>query len=75
MVAGFYSLAVGSVALEDAPDRVTKGLARHPVPIMILARLAVDMTHQRKGLGQAPLNGVLRRTEQPTACWFTLKTI
>lgn len=75
MVVGFYSLAVGSVALEDAPRRVTKGLARHPVPVMILTRLAVDMTHQRKGRRQALLNGVLRRTEQPAACWFTLKTI
>lgn len=63
-VAGFYSLAVGSVTLEDAPHRVTKGLARHPVPVMILARLAVDMTHQRKGLGQALLKDALLRTAQ-----------
>ena len=63
-VVGFYSLAVGSVTLEDAPHRVTKGLARHPVPVMILARLAVDMTHQRKGLGQALLKDALLRTAQ-----------
>ena len=63
-VVGFYSLAVGSVPLEDAPHRVTKGLARHPVPVMILARLAVDMTHQRKGLGQALLKDALLRTAQ-----------
>lgn len=63
-VAGFYSLAVGSVTLEDAPHRVTKGLARHPVPVMILTRLAVDMTHQRKGLGQALLKDALLRTAQ-----------
>ena len=63
-VVGFYSLAVGSVTLKDAPHRVTKGLARHPVPVMILARLAVDMTHQRKGLGQALLKDALLRTAQ-----------
>ena len=51
VVVGFYSLAVGSVDPEVAPSRVMKGLARHPVPVMILARLAVDKEHQRKGLG------------------------
>jgi predicted N-acetyltransferase YhbS len=43
---------------------VTKGLARHPVPVMILARLAVDTTHQRQGLGQALLKDALLRTAQ-----------
>ncbi|MEZ5729469.1 MAG: GNAT family N-acetyltransferase [Burkholderiaceae bacterium] len=57
MVVGFYSLAVGSVDPEAAPSRVMKGLARHPVPVMILARLAVDKEHHRKGLGQALLSG------------------
>jgi len=36
-----------------------KGLARHPVPVMILAWLAVDKEHQRKGLGQALLKDAL----------------
>jgi GNAT superfamily N-acetyltransferase len=39
-------------------------LARHPVPVMILARLAVDRAHQRKGLGQALLKDALLRTAQ-----------
>lgn len=64
VVVGFYSLAVGSVELESAPARVSKGLARHPVPVMILARLAVDLVHQRKGLGQALLKDALLRTAQ-----------
>lgn len=59
MVVGFYSLAVGSVDPIAAPSRVMKGLARHPVPVMILARLAVDEEHQRKGLGQALLKDAL----------------
>lgn len=63
-VVGFYSLAVGSVDPESAPSRVMKGLARHPVPVMILARLAVDQAHQRKGLGQALLKDALLRTAQ-----------
>lgn len=64
LVVGFYSLAVGSVDPEAAPARVMKGLARHPVPVMILARLAVDKEHQRKGLGQALLKDALLRTAQ-----------
>ena len=63
-VAGYYSLAVGSIAPEAAPPRVTKGLARHPVPVMILARLAVDKAHQGRGLGQALLKNALLRTAQ-----------
>lgn len=63
-VVGFYSLAVGSVDPESAPARVMKGLARHPVPVMILARLAVDKNHQGKGLGKALLKDALQRTAQ-----------
>jgi GNAT superfamily N-acetyltransferase len=64
VVAGFYSLAVGSVAPQDAAPRVIKGLARHPVPVMMLARLAVDVQHQRAGLGKALLKDALLRTAQ-----------
>lgn len=63
-VVGFYSLVVGSVDPETVPSRVSKGLARHAVPVMILARLAVDQAHQRKGLGQALLKDALLRTAQ-----------
>ena len=63
-VVGFYSLAVGSVTPESTPSRVIKGLARHPVPVMILARLAVDKAHQGQGLGRALLKDALLRTAQ-----------
>jgi len=63
-VSGFYSLTVGSVEHEEAPHRVVKGLARYPVPAMILARLAVDKAHQGKGLGRALLKDELLRTLQ-----------
>lgn len=61
-VAGFYSLAVGSVEPSAAAGRVIKGLARHPVPVMILARLAIDSKHQSVGLGRALLKDALLRT-------------
>ncbi len=35
-LAGYYTLVVGQVECNDAPERLTKGLARHPVPIMLL---------------------------------------
>jgi GNAT superfamily N-acetyltransferase len=39
-----------------------KGLARHPIPVMLLARLAVHNSWQGKGLGAAMLLDALRRT-------------
>jgi predicted N-acetyltransferase YhbS len=50
-VVGYYTLVVGQVEYSDAPERLTKGLTRHPVPIMVLARLAVATDSQGKGLG------------------------
>ena len=64
VVVGFYSLAAGSVDPESAPPRTVKSLARHPVPVLILARLAVDQNHQGKGLGKALLKDALLRTAQ-----------
>lgn len=61
-VVGYHSLCVGSVDPAQAPTKVTKGLARHSVPVMLLARLAVDQAHQRVGLGTALLLDALRRT-------------
>ena len=63
-VVGFYSLAVGSVAPAAAAPRVIKGIPQHPVPVMILARLAVDLQHQGAGLGKALLKDALMRTAQ-----------
>ena len=63
-VVGFYSLAVGSVEPANAAARVTKGIPQHPVPVMILARLAVDLQHQGAGLGKALLKDALLRTAQ-----------
>ena len=60
-VAGFYTLVVGEVAYDGAPQRLVKGLARHPVPVMLLARLAVALDWQGKGVGGGLLrDGVLR---------------
>jgi GNAT superfamily N-acetyltransferase len=61
---GYCTLAVGHGMREEAPERLTKGLARHPVPIMLLARLAVDKRWQGKGVGKALLKDAMLRTLQ-----------
>lgn len=63
-VIGYYSLAVGAVAHAEAPPRIVKGLAHHPVPVMLLARLAVDNAVKGKGLGADLLHDALARTLQ-----------
>src|SRR5579864_8574308 len=50
-VVGYYSLAAASVQREDATPRVAKGLAKHPIPVVLLARLAVDQAEKGQGLG------------------------
>jgi predicted N-acetyltransferase YhbS len=56
-VVGYYTLVVGQVEYE-------KRLARHPVPIMLLARLAVATNWQGKGLGSGLLKDAMLRTLQ-----------
>ena len=63
VIVGYHTLAVGHVTLEDAPERLTKGLAK-PVPIMLLARLATDLQWQGKGVGKALLKDAMQRTLQ-----------
>ena len=63
-VVGYYTLVVGQVEHEAAPERLKKGLARHPVPIMLLARLAIAAHWQGKGLGSGLLKDAMLRTLQ-----------
>ncbi len=63
-VVGYFTLAVGSVEYEKAPERVTTGLAHHSIPIMLLARLAVDLHWQKKGVGAGLLKNAMLRTVQ-----------
>jgi len=49
---------------DDAPERLKKGLARHPVPIMLLARLAIAASWHGQGLGSGLLKDAMLRTLQ-----------
>jgi GNAT superfamily N-acetyltransferase len=60
-VIGFYTLVASEVAYASAPLRLSKGQARHPIPLMLLARLAVHRDHQGQRLGAGLLVDAMRR--------------
>jgi GNAT superfamily N-acetyltransferase len=61
MVVGYYSLSAGSVRKEESPARVAKGLAKLPIGVILLARLAVDRNVGGAGLGKTLLADALTR--------------
>jgi GNAT superfamily N-acetyltransferase len=60
-VLGYYSVSPASIAYERAPGVITRGLARHEVPVFRLGRLAVDVSAQGQGLGGQLLLAAGRR--------------
>lgn len=60
-VVAYYSLAAGEVARTNSPERLAKGLGKHPVPVIVLARLAVDRRLQGAGLGSLLLQDAIKR--------------
>jgi len=52
LVRGYYTLASSSVAHGAMPDTLRQQLPRYPVPTVLIARLAVDVTMQGRGLGR-----------------------
>ena len=60
-VVGYYSLSAGSVRKEESPARIAKGLAKHPIGVILLARLAVDRSERGAGLGKTLLVDALSR--------------
>lgn len=59
-VVGFYALAAGSVSHQF----VSGGLRRNmpdPIPVIVLGRLAIDLTHQGQKLGAALLKDAVLR--------------
>lgn len=63
-IIGYHSLAVGEVSHSEAPPRLVKGLAQHPLPVMILARLAVHKDLHGKGIGAGLMKDAILRTVQ-----------
>ncbi|WP_295448432.1 GNAT family N-acetyltransferase [uncultured Thiodictyon sp.] len=61
-IIGYYSLTVGQIDSLDAPARVRQGMGQHPIPVVILTRLAVSRQDQGRGIGLALLRDAIRRT-------------
>jgi len=59
-VIGYYALACGAVTVETAPGRFRRNMP-DPIPVAVLARLAVDHGWQGKGLGRALFRDAARR--------------
>lgn len=49
---GYFALAAGSVEPVRAGTRTRRGMPRHAIPVVLLARLAVSESLQRQGLGR-----------------------
>lgn len=64
VIVAYYSLAFGSIDQKLLPAKVVKGLGKYDIPLMLLARLAVDRREQGKGLGKALLKEAILRTMQ-----------
>jgi predicted N-acetyltransferase YhbS len=59
-VLGYFTIAMSSVPREAFPKRYVRGLPNYEVPLVLLARLAVDRRFAGKGLGHALLSEALR---------------
>lgn len=61
-VVGYHALTVASIKHEEATPRARKGMPRHPIPVVLLARLAVDRSVQGRGIGSFLLRDAMTRT-------------
>ena len=64
-VVGYYALAAAQLRPDDANERALKGQPKgRPVPAVLLARLAVDIGHQGRGLGWSLLQDAMLRANE-----------
>lgn len=61
-VLGFYTLAISTVLQAESPPKLVRGMPPYPVPAILMARLAVDLSAQGLGLGRSLLVDSLQRT-------------
>jgi GNAT superfamily N-acetyltransferase len=72
-VAGFYTLAATSLALDLLPAEQIKRLPRYPsVPAILLGRLAVARSHQGRRLGSALVADALLRAKRAEAIAYAM---
>ncbi len=61
-VLGYFSLTVGQIDTFEVPERMRKGMGHYPLPVVLLARLAVSTSAQGRGLGWGLLQDAIART-------------
>lgn len=62
IVVGYYSLTYSEVQHENCPSDIAEGMPKkYAIPVVLLARLAVDDREQGRGLGKALLKDALVR--------------
>jgi GNAT superfamily N-acetyltransferase len=74
-VLGYYTLAAGEVARDKLPPKAAKKLPKYPVPVVVLGRLAVDLSVQGEKLGRVLLKDALHRVlavSQQIGCYAVL---
>ena len=62
-VVGYYALASGIVTMDAAPGRFRRNMP-NPIPVAVLARLAVDRNKQGQGMGRALFRDAAQRVAQ-----------
>lgn len=62
-VIAYVSLAAGSIVLADLPGALRRNMP-HPLPVVVLGRLAVERRHQGLGLGRALVAHAIRQSLQ-----------
>jgi GNAT superfamily N-acetyltransferase len=60
-VIGYHALAAAAISPEEATARARRGQPRHPIPAVLLARLAVDTSVQGRGIGAFLLRDTMLR--------------
>jgi GNAT superfamily N-acetyltransferase len=59
-VEGYYAISTGAIEFTNLPEDLRSGLARYPIPMVTLGRLAVDLGVQGSGLGETLLLHALK---------------
>lgn len=57
----YYAISAQSIVAQGAPERLRKGMPKHPIPVLLIARLAVDKRFKGQGLGAGLLKNALLR--------------
>ncbi|HEY0458531.1 MAG TPA: GNAT family N-acetyltransferase [Pyrinomonadaceae bacterium] len=60
-ILAYYTLVFGSVSFEETTADISAGLGKYPIPVILLARLAIDAGEKGKGLGKTLLRDALLR--------------